>query len=406
MVNDSKVIRQYLQRYAEAEAQSAAGANLAANVFTTTSSDRAETDVLTKVSDAYRYALVVPAFNEETSSIDNLLSLINKQPRVLTIVVVNSPNNSNPLAHSQTQQLLETLKSRPDTLLVDRTTPGRRLDPKKAVGLARKIGTDIAIQLYLQGKVLSPWIFQSDADAILPEHYFSAFNPSLSPGICLFEHVHRGTTELLQQAADLYDLHMRYYANGLKTAGSSYAYVVLGSAMCVHAETYCMVRGFPQRAAGEDFYLANKVAKIAAVHNVRDICISVAGRLSSRVPFGTGPALAKIQEALTRDPSGHAYKSYNPQCFTALKSVLHYQEEVVNGRKVRTQEIPKHLASLGYEHFASTVLQRYTHPKQRHLMSTQWFDALKTLRYIHHAQRQFPDISLLETLTNHPHNKH
>ena len=45
------------------------------------------------------------------------------------------------------------------------------------------------------------------------------------------------------------------------------------------------------RAAGEDFYFLQKLAKCGAVAFVRSIQIRPAGRISDRVPFGTGPAI-------------------------------------------------------------------------------------------------------------------
>jgi hypothetical protein len=41
-------------------------------------------------------------------------------------------------------------------------------------------------------------------------------------------------------------------------------------------------------------------------------------------------------------------------------------------------------------------------PEQRRRLLTNWFDALKTLRFIHRAREFYPDISLRHTLAELP----
>ena len=52
---------------------------------------------------------------------------------------------------------------------------------------------------------------------------------------------------------------------GLGFAGSPYAYHSVGSTLAVRAEAYAIVRGVPKRAAGEDFYLLDKLAKVTPI---------------------------------------------------------------------------------------------------------------------------------------------
>ena len=61
---------------------------------------------------------------------------------------------------------------------------------------------------------------------------------------------------------------MSYYVAGLAMAGSRYAHHSLGSTIAVHAKTYAAVRGYPKRSAGEDFYLLNKICKLAPVERL------------------------------------------------------------------------------------------------------------------------------------------
>ena len=87
---------------------------------------------------------------------------------------------------------------------------------------------------------------------------------------------------------------MQFYVQALAVNGSAYAYPTLGSTISVHAQSYARVRGYPKRNAGEDFYLLNKLNKLHPVQVLQQPVIEVQARLSSRVTFGTGPALQKI----------------------------------------------------------------------------------------------------------------
>ncbi len=86
--------------------------------------------------------------------------------------------------------------------------------------------------------------------------------------------------------------------------------------------TYAGVRGYPKRSAGEDFYLLNKICKLAPIKRLLEPTLTIQARPSSRVPFGTGPALQRIVRSLAEDPSGNGYLSYHPTCFRITRHEL------------------------------------------------------------------------------------
>lgn len=216
-------------------------------------------------------------------------------------------------------------------LLVDRATPGRELPPRHGVGLARKIGADIALALWFEGCVASPWIHCTDADVGLPTDYFEATtrgaskfsNGSSAPDASnLLEasdapdsRVAHGTSgtlgtsdapdaallypfrhvEVTREALE-YEISLRYYVAGLRFAGSPYAFHTIGSTVAVHATAYAQVRGFPKRLAAEDFYLLNKLAKVGAIRPLDGEPIQLSARSSNRTPFGTGRAIERARE--------------------------------------------------------------------------------------------------------------
>src|SRR5260370_15593309 len=114
----------------------------------------------------------------------------------------------------------------------------------------------------------------------------------------------------LADGMDRYELFLRSYVLGLADAGSPYAFHTLGSTVAVHTLAYAKVRGFPRRAAGEDFYLLNKLAKVGSIAQLDGAPLIIRGRRSHRLPFGTGAALNHI---LPGAPPGDRSQTSPPQ---------------------------------------------------------------------------------------------
>ena len=124
----SKAITKYLDKYAEEEA-------LELNV----------------PKQSFSQSIVIPAFDETTDFVENLR--IVEHPSVLGIVVANRPDNASLDATKNSFALLSNLKKMklPNLLIIDRVE--KPLEAKKGVGLARKIGTDVALKLIQLEKI-------------------------------------------------------------------------------------------------------------------------------------------------------------------------------------------------------------------------------------------------------------
>ncbi|NCF33453.1 MAG: hypothetical protein GWP50_07775 [Proteobacteria bacterium] len=396
------VIDQYLDRYAEPEAQ---WCNLI----------RQPAIACNKI---YRQVLVIPAYAEAENFLSQVIQHCGSE-EVLSIVVVNAPQSEARFQADlnllqKTQRLLAALQQTDSTplLLIDRASQGKRIPRAQGVGLARKIGTDIALRLHQQGRVTSPWLYQTDADARLPKTYFQAIGKAcLGSGTVVFTHKHVSEDELTTKAAQLYDAHMRYYVEALAAQGSPYAYPTLGSTIAVHAQNYAQVRGYPKRNAGEDFHLLNKLNKLSPVQRLEQPTVEVQARLSSRVTFGTGPSLQKIVEQLALDPSGESYLSYDYRCFELLGHALNYLRNCGKGLRQphsgaasnsQRQQLEHILQQLGVDKIINPNLYKQPSEIQRRKLLNEWFDALKTLRFIHLASKHYPNQSLLKTLQSLP----
>lgn len=415
-------LRKYLERYAEPEA-----------VFAR------------ELGHQYGHVVAIPLHSEDAGFLEQLGPVIaSSSGRVLVIAVVNATEDAPPSVHEQNARLLAELEQRLlprqelaalsngaaraflgragafDVLVVDRASPGRRFPNTEGVGLARRIGNDIALALHQLGGVTSPWLASTDADARLPAEYFAALDgvgpraPDGTRRVALtmpFWHTPSGELAV-DEATAIYELSLRYYTLGLAAAGSPYAYESLGSSIVVLAPAYAEVRGFPRRQAGEDFYFLDKLAKIGSLHRPRLAPIELRSRPSSRVPFGTGARVRDIVAA------GGGLTTYHPRVFELLGLTLRALRHAVVARnegelvpalgaaldKGTLGAVSSALDELGAFEALRDTLDASPDARVRERRLLTWFDALRTLRFIHLIElpAALPRRPVLEALATAP----
>lgn len=352
-------VEKYLSRYAEPEAR--------------------QSDFHNQAPDQFDHVLVIPAYSETLAEVTRTWQAL--EGNFLVIVVVNSPEPD-----EATEQLAQDLakESLPNVMVIDRFSESRRIPPRQGVGLARKVGCDVALSLIAAGVVRDSWIFTTDADVTLPADYFEIPKRLLSKSAAAvfpFRHVAEAA---YADACQAYELSMLYYAAGIRWAESKYAYTTIGSTLAFSANHYAGVRGFPKRNTGEDFYLLNKLRKSAPITSLEGPIITISGRVSERVPIGTGRAIEKI------NASGETASIEHPDCYVALKEVLSWMKDLAARQTVtpkpqdRTSE--QILDAFGFfEHYENKRAQSPSQAvMEKHL--TDWFDALKTRQFIHRAR--------------------
>jgi hypothetical protein len=390
-----------------------------------------EIRALESLPDRYQWenVLVIPACNETPG-------FLRPPPacggRSLMILVINEPVSASDEVSASNRALAKTVKkqfsprwdsvtdsgiglfrdphAQRDVLLVDRFSEGRQLPAKQGVGLARKIGADLATGLIFNRQVTSNWIHCSDGDVCLPAGYFTYSNtqqcsaPELAALIYPFHHCDdskKAESEEVMLATQLYELSLRYYVAGMKFARSPYAFHTIGSTMAVQASHYAKVRGFPKREAGEDFYILNKLAKTGTVRElgVGEDCqaLEIEARRSERVPFGTGAAVNKI--TALADPVSE-FRFYHPMVFELLQ---HWLQTLPAMWRTQSSDLAEHLLpgpgdedSTRYRHALLAGLQKigtrqaldhsFRQSKTLDQFTRQmhtWFDAFRTLKLIH-----------------------
>ncbi|MBN1387663.1 MAG: glycosyltransferase family 2 protein [Bacteroidales bacterium] len=272
--------------------------------------------------------IIIPAFNEPgiIFTLNSLLKCKNPPCQVEVIILVNAPARvtiSQVKENNTTvSELVSWRKDNKDAfvnmLFYD---AGIQNNPGWGVGMARKMAMDEALGRFNNINNPEGVIVSLDADCRVSENYLEELYYKLykrsDRKACSIYFEHPLTGELPQATYDaitLYELHLRYYYQSLKYTGYPWVFQTIGSAMAVKAETYAKAGGMSKRKGAEDFYFIQKLIPAGGYFYLNTATVIPSPRISDRVPFGTGPVIAKMTEE-----DKMAYNTYDTKGFEYLK---------------------------------------------------------------------------------------
>jgi len=273
--------------------------------------------------------VVIPACNEPgiARTLDSLASCSSPDCRTEVIVIVNAPQDaSHEMIENNrlTIKNIETWQKGAGTLffrlyVVDVGQPPYR---KWGVGMARKTGMDEAFLRFQSAGNMNGVIVSLDADCTVQQNYFKSIEDELlnrqDRRACsiYFEHPLHGTEYPVElyNAIARYELHLRYYYQGLLHTGYPWVFHTVGSCMAVKSHAYAHAGGMNRRQAGEDFYFIQKLLPAGGYFNLNSTTVYPSPRVSDRVPFGTGAAVRNMVEKGTGN-----FLTYNPLAFEDLR---------------------------------------------------------------------------------------
>ncbi len=236
------------------------------------------------------------------------------------LVVVNGSEADDPAVIQRNRQTVAEARAwasdHADPRLVFHVLEHLALPPREhGVGLARKLGMDEAAARLAAAERAAGIIVSLDADCTVDPDYLTAIeehfdaDPGCPAASLYFEHPLAPGTE--GDAIARYELHLRYYVQGLRYAGSPYAFHTVGSCLAVRSGAYLRQGGMNRRRAGEDFHLVQKLIPLGGFSEINQTTVRPAARVSRRVPFGTGRAMAT--------GAGAEQTTYDPAIFADLK---------------------------------------------------------------------------------------
>ncbi len=344
--------------------------------------------------------IVIPCCNEPnlTTALASIEKCIQPNCDVEIITVINSSKNADNKIITQNKNTLSEAKNWLKKLTNKKYNyffiEENELPIKIAgVGLARKIGMDEAVRRFEKINKKEGIILCFDADAtcdnnllIEVEKHFKN-NPKTPACSIHFEHPIAGTafSTKIYDGILQYELHLRYYKNGLAFCGLPYAFHTIGSSMAVKNNIYQQQNGMNKRKAGEDFYFLQKIIPLGNFSEIKTTKIIPSPRVSNRVPFGTGKAMQNWlnenkQEMLT----------YNINSFKDLKV---FCTNITNFYNDNNTPIPLSLKDYLYTiNFNENLIKiRKNSTSETHFIKLffNWFNAFKVLKFIHFASDNY-----------------
>lgn len=379
---------------------------------------------------SFQHLICLPCYAEPIEHLHRLVGFLGNQKHTLLIVVLNQPDNLNPEQQKEklnvNQQWLDYFQNSDNdfkqshkyglfkvyqqdsntVLIVDRFFENS-LPAKQGVGLARKIGADIALTLYAENLVSTRWLHNIDADVQLELSYLCAtekLNFDTAAAVYPFRHINKlgdqvsiDSESKIEASTAIYEKRLYQYQQGLLYADSQYAFHTIGSCIALSLEHYAQARGFPKQSAGEDFYLLNKLRKLGDIECLNEPHVEIFSRVSNRTPFGTGAAVSDI---LALDDPLEAKIFYPPLIFEGLKVFILWQKKLANDfnhhlpenwqddlANFSDRDWSRHLvnASIAIDFdkgLSHCVKQSKTKEAFEYQMFC-WFDAFKTLKWTH-----------------------
>ncbi len=341
--------------------------------------------------DDFRAAIVIPAL-AEAESLPHTLASLAKNPvehlqQSLLVVVVNNRLDGTNEQLQDNQQTLAWIRTRPFQQLnlacVDASSSGLALPAKEGVGLARKIGFDLALTRL--DKVAHSLLISLDADTLVDENYLPAIFAHFQASHCggaTIPFRHQQAAEPRHEAAiRRYELYLRSYLFGLQQCGSPYAYHTIGSAFACRPEAYVKAGGMNRRQVTEDFYFLQQLAKTSGVEALKGTVVQPSPRFSDRVPFGTGKAM---QEQLTEGRMSFQFSSL--AAFSVLQAWIRLVESSLESSAddllEESGQISPVLRKLLLElHFVAVwgkMQINHSDSQQRRAAFHNWFDGLRS----------------------------
>lgn len=209
-----------------------------------------------------------------------------------------------------------------NAVVIDKSSVGKGWSQKKGgVGWARKILMDAIVDKANSSDI----IISIDADTYYPKDYVEKISSYFTENPHLYglavPYYHQLSDDKTNKLILRYELYMRYYILNMIRINSPYSFTAVGSAMAFPVWAYKKVGGLTPVPSGEDFYFLQKLVKSGPIGIWIDTVAYPSSRLSSRVVFGTGPALIKgasgdwdsypFYNYMAFDEIGNSYSTFN-----------------------------------------------------------------------------------------------
>lgn len=310
---------------------------------------------------------------------------INQPELPANCLVLDKNNDPDYLNNLNTEFIIRETKTPFQTLIADNYSPGKRWDRKlHGAGLARKS----AINLLLQQSNPPDILIFMDADTFYPQNYIQSVvqnfseKPSIDAIAAPYYH-DLNNHDPINRAILRYEIYLRWIAINSLRQSLPFSFTAFGSTISCRTSSYLKFGGMSNNQAGEDFYFLQKVVKKGILATWNPIAVSPSTRLSNRVIFGTGPALASGAHKISEQ-----YPLFNPGSFIELNSIYNFLGNLDqrSNQLLQQESWPEPLSLLllilNKEKIVDIVTQIINTKRPKQLLVKEKIDGLKSLQYL------------------------
>ena len=327
--------------------------------------------------------VVIPAYKEKYATILKTIESLEETSHTgisIAVLILVNYKDTDPAEIKEASQILHDQLTSYRTDLQLYTFISELTGKHKGVGLARKILMDTALLWFNQNEV-EGLIVNLDADTTVAENYFTSITAYFDSHLemeaaCIHvEHPYENNSIID------YELHLRYFINMQRIAGLPYAMQTIGSAMAVRSLSYAKEGGMNLRQAGEDFYFLHKYSTNMTLGEIHNTTVYPSGRISDRVPFGTGKAVGDHLD------QAKPFTTYNKIGFIELADWI----KEVESSLIKSFDLPPpsfqplklYLNAVNYTSNWDRISKASSTPLGRIKAFYAWFDAFKLMKYLH-----------------------
>jgi hypothetical protein len=356
--------------------------------------------------ESLKYSFVVCVINNKVDAPDEVK--INNRQTIEYLSALVEQRGSRSFAGSAA--LKESLQVISDSGLqlgyIDASTAGYEIPANDGgVGMARKIGMDMALRLLHESNSEQKLILSLDADTLVRNNYLPAvknyFSRKTRTAIVAYEHS-EPPADKERAAIYCYEIFLRYWVLGLRYAKSPYAFHSIGSTIICSADAYLNVRGMNRREAAEDFYFLNKLAKNGGIRYIRETCVYPSARISTRVPFGTGKRMQRFLTGVQDE-----YVLDDPRIFEILGQWLSLmkppflsdEQEILKRAGLIDPLLSSFLIDCKFTQSWSRIRRNFKDEDNLSNHFHSWFDGFKTLKLINYlARKSYAPVNMFTAL--------
>ena len=341
----------------------------------------------------YKYFIIIPSYSENLYIHDTLdtIAMQNKEllSQTLVVVVINNSINDNRMIKDNNYNTYKKLLSRDyafEMIAIDCFSSRHALSENQSgVGMARKIGYDYCIRYAKKNSLF----FSLDADTLIHKNYLLQIiqtykTKKFTSAVVNFQHQSNDNPEI-QQAIVKYETLLKNIAFNIRTTGSPYGFVSMGSTIICTMEAYIAVGGMPIKKATEDFYFLQQLAKFSRIHIIDEVLVYPSSRAETRVYLGTGFRMSNINK-------GTLFKDLyiKPEAYISLKNFFKIIEtkwncsilEIISSVVKNNSKLYEYLEKENFSNAFKKIQKNSINKKQLLNHFHTWFDNFRIYKFL------------------------